>query len=233
MRLKIERPGTERKVVYDESRWALLEELRGRAAGLLRILGGDSYVYGSVARGDVHRGSDVDIVVLDGRRPMEVESLLLSKGIEPRAKEVVMATPNSLPKGHIHLGENTTITIPLVRPSPREEEFYRFGGLASRRELEEGVRVPGVDKRLMMILPMEYGHLEFSILGREAEASRILGVSEELVRERVRVLTRRDRIGRTGVFLRREIPLEEDLGEAFERLADKSAEIKRFLRKRL
>ncbi len=233
MRLKVERPGTERKIVYGPERWEFLRELRGRAIPVLRALGGESYVYGSLARGDVRPTSDVDVIVLDGRRPVEIEAALLAAGLEPILKEIVMATPNSLPKGHIHLEGNVVVTVPLARPSSREEDFYRFGGIASLRDLLEGARRPGVDKRLMFIAPTEYGHFEFSILGREAEAASMLGVPEEVVAERVRVLERRDRMGRTGVFLRREVPLEEDLGEALDKLAERSPEIKRFRRKRL
>ena len=56
----------ERAVVYDSEHWELLETLRTRAASVmerLQSIGLDPYVYGSVARGDVTKNSDIDIII--------------------------------------------------------------------------------------------------------------------------------------------------------------------------
>ena len=69
-----------------------------------------------------------------------------------------------------------------------------------------------ISKRLMLIQPTSRGHIEFSIIGREVEVAKIVGISLEIVNERVRVLTRRKEVGRTGIVL--SINLKE--GEVFE-----------------
>ncbi|MEB3786641.1 MAG: nucleotidyltransferase domain-containing protein, partial [Desulfurococcales archaeon] len=55
-----------RKIVYSEEQWRLLGMLRAKAARLLECLARSSLyaiVHGSVARGDVHPGSDVDVFI--------------------------------------------------------------------------------------------------------------------------------------------------------------------------
>ena len=55
-------------------------------------------------------------------------------------------------------------------------------------QLKAGVRVAGVDKRLMLIEPTEKGHVESSVIGREEFAAKVLGVSAETVLDRVHAL---------------------------------------------
>ena len=90
-----------------------------------------------------------------------------------------------------------------------EREFYRFGGEANLDQLKGDVRVAGVDKRLMLIEPTATGHVESSIIGREEFAAKILGVSAETVLDRVHTLMKRDTVGRTGVFVKRELAPDE------------------------
>jgi predicted nucleotidyltransferase len=71
--------------------------------------------------------------------------------------------------------------------------------------------------------------MESPIIGRESEVARLLGVSSDIVRERIRVLTRRDTIGRTGVFLRLVVPE----GASFEELVKSEAESNPALRRTL
>ncbi len=195
-----------REVVYTAERLALLGRLREEAERVGRALGPGWCVHGSIARGDVKKGSDIDLVYLEGElASYAVESRLEGAGLEWTAREVVMATPNSAPKGHIHMGEETTVTFPLVAFRVQEEAFYRFGGLLPAARLSQAPRVPGVSKKLLLIVPTETGHIESSLQGREAETARLLGVPVTVVEERVRVLGRRDRVGRTGVYLREEL----------------------------
>lgn len=129
-----------------------------------------------------------------------------------------MATPWHLPKAHIYLDEDYSATFPLVEPKPLEVEFYYFGGAVSLEQLERETRVPGANKRLMLIEPTPQGHVESPINGREAEVAKRIGVSIDIVRERVQVLTRRANIGRTGIFLQRELAPDESFEAVFEKL---------------
>ncbi|HDD68955.1 MAG TPA: DNA polymerase subunit beta, partial [Candidatus Korarchaeota archaeon] len=66
----------EKVVIYDEKRWSLLKKLRNRAIMILELLlqvGIKGILYGSIARGDVREGSDVDVVVLRPTLPSLIE----------------------------------------------------------------------------------------------------------------------------------------------------------------
>ncbi|MEM1523506.1 MAG: hypothetical protein QXU69_10775, partial [Thermofilaceae archaeon] len=76
-----------------------------------------------------------------------------------------------------------------------------------------------VNKRLLAIIPTGAGHIEFSVIGREAEVADLLGVSIDTVMDRVRALTRRDEVGRTGLYLRIEIPEWESPESVIARVA--------------
>jgi len=213
-----ERAGEVREVVYSEERWRTLRELRRRAGELMEALRTfDPVVHGSVARGDVDERSDVDIFLRASPSPYLVEISLTSGGFNILEREIVMATPWQLPKAHIYVDERTSVTVPLFKPTRLELEFYQFGGAIGLEDLRTGKRVPGVDKRLMLIQPTRRGHLEASIIGREDETARILGVSPDIVRERVQVLTRRAESGHTGLFIRRRLLPGETLEEVFKR----------------
>ena len=211
-----------RCVVYTADRLALLSRLRTHAEAIGRALGPGWSVHGSIARGDVKKGSDIDLVFLEGELPSyDVETRLESAGLHWTAREVVLATPNSSPKGHIHLGEEATVTFPLAGFRPQEEAFYKFGGMLSAEGLSVAPRVPGVSKKLLLIIPTPEGHTESSILGRESETARLLGVPVDVVNERVRVLGRRDRIGRTGVYMREDVAEDSSFEETLKFLKDR------------
>ncbi len=220
MRTKVLRVKDPFEVVYDGERRALLRSLRETARLVQSALGVPSFVYGSVARGDVRPTSDIDIIVLDKVPSFEIELSLENAGFSVSSREIVKANPNSVPKGHIYLDATTTVTI-LIGPSTiREEEFYRFGGLLEAGSSLEK-RVPGVDKRLLFLEPTPEGHIEWAIVGREAEVAKRLRISIDLVKERVRVLTRRDQIGRTGVYLKRSLSDEESFEGALKQVMDR------------
>ncbi len=215
--IRICKEGSVENIMYDSHRFMLLKKLRETALKLMSPLsenGIKSYVYGSLARGDVRPDSDVDVVILQPVNPAVIESLYLMRGLEIIKKVIVQATPSYTPKLYLWFdveGRNV-VNFPLARLRSRELEFYRFGGILDDSGVEGGKRVPGVDKRLMLIIPTEEGHRGECILGREGYVSKILGVSESLVRERISVLTRRESHGRTGVFL--EHVVEGDVLEA-------------------
>lgn len=220
-----------REVRYHQERFDMLQRLRKEAESIGSALGPGWAVHGSIARGDVKKGSDIDLIFLG---PGEVRSYLVElrlqgAGMEWTAREVVMATPNSAPKGHIHLGEEATVTFPLVELRAQEEAFYRFGGLLPVEGLGGAPRVPGVNKKLLLIIPTGAGHMESSVLGRETETARLLGVPVEVVLERTRVLSRRDRIGRTGVYLREQMPEGTSFEETLRFLSDRDPAVRRAL----
>ncbi|WXG47611.1 MAG: nucleotidyltransferase domain-containing protein [Candidatus Atabeyarchaeum deiterrae] len=232
MREKVVRHKDLLEVVYSAEDWALLKQMRQEAKNLMTILQEDgviSIVHGSVARGDVTRTSDIDIFI-----PLQVSSfkveLALKKGeISIISRRIELATPQHAIKGHIEIGVNRTVTFPLSNLKRREWEFYRFGGVIDLDEIINDKRVVGVDKRLVLIEPTPKGHNESSITGKETTVSGLLGVSLDLVEERARVLRRRDSIGRTGVYLRRELSPEETFEEALKEISERNPIVRRRL----
>ena len=220
-----------RRIEYDADRWAILADLRTRSMECMNALktgGIESFVYGSVARGDVSKGSDIDIIVPDPIPSYKIELAL--EGIIRR--ELVQATPSMVLKGHIHLTGEVVVTFPLFRLRPREEEFYRWGGLVDLQQLQSNKRVPGVDKRLLLIEPVETGHIESGVIDYENEVAKKIGVSSELAKERVRVLTRRDQVGRTGVYLTRVLTEDESFEAVTKSLVDSDPALRRTLQRR-
>jgi len=221
----VSRPTT-RIVRYSESHWALLREKRESAKLLMRRLADHSpYVHGSIARGDVHSRSDVDVVLLH-QVPSYVVEIALGE-LPILRREIVQATPWHLIKGHIYLEDDVSVTFPLVKPTAVEEQFYAFGGALDLEGIESGLRTPGVDKRLMLIEPVADGHVETSIVGQEAVVAKKIGVGLDIVKERIEVLSRRDSVGRTGVYLKRELLPGESFEDVLRRLAAADPNVKR------
>ncbi len=236
-REKVERRGEYRVVVYDEARWRLLSLLRGEARKIMEALasmGLPSIVHGSVARGDVKPTSDVDVFIPYPVPSYRVELALERAGLRVYKRLVVQATPSSTPKVYYVLDEEErrSVSYPLGRLRKTEYEFYYFGGAIDLEGLVTGRRVPGVNKRLVLIEPTPEGHRESPVIGREAEVARIVGVSVETVAERVRVLTRRDEHGRTGVFVKLEVPPGEEVEDYVRRYAARNPLFRRVLEER-
>ncbi|MBU7042302.1 MAG: nucleotidyltransferase domain-containing protein [Theionarchaea archaeon] len=213
------------EVFYEESQWKLLASLRDTAIEIMEALRELSpLVYGSLARGDVHKNSDIDIVI-----PYVIPSYLLEIYLSSFTiveRRLTQATPWRLIKGQIDLTD-ATVTFPLVQPTRVEYEFYRFGGFLTLDHLYENERISGVDKRLVCIEPTEKGHTELSICEREHEIARRLNVSIDIITERVKVLQRRDKVGRTGIFVSKALHPDETFEAVLRDLTSRNTQFRR------
>jgi len=218
------------EVVYDKKRWTLLRELRSKTIQIMEILDKfhlSSIVHGSIARGDVSEKSDIDIFLPDPPSSFIIETALERSDVLVNRRVVVQATPLYAAKGYIEIDKQRCVSFPLVKFRPVEKDFYKFGGEASLSMLKEDVRVPGVDKRLMLIEPTPEGHVESTIVGREEVVANLLGVSLNTVLDRVRALLRRDEVGRTGVFIERELLPNETFELVLKKLAEQNPAVRR------
>ncbi|MEM3760420.1 MAG: nucleotidyltransferase domain-containing protein [Candidatus Bathyarchaeia archaeon] len=233
MAAKPERRLEYREVVYDAKRWSLLENFRRKATRImeaLEIFNLESIIHGSIARGDVNEKSDIDIFIPFQVSSFIVESALEKAGVKAHRRLIVQATPSYAMKAYIHIDENTAISFPLMKMRKVEREFYCFGGEATLKNLRDKMRVRGVDKRLMLIEPTKEGHKESTIVGREEHVAKLLGISVETVLDRVHALLRRDKVGRTGVFIQKELTGDETFEMALKRLADQNPAVRRRLK---
>ena len=234
MAVKPNKPAECKEVTYTAARWALLTELRSEAVKVMAALEGfhlPSITHGSVARGDVKKGSDVDVFIGEVQNSFLVETALEKATIPVNGRLIVQATPTYAMKAHIEVSERITVTFPLMQMRTVEREFYRFGGEVNLKQLNNEVRVAGVDKRLMLIEPTAMGHVESSVIGREQFAAKVLGVSAETVLDRVHTLMKRDVAGRTGVFVKRELAPDETFELALKKLADLNPAVRRRMKK--
>jgi predicted nucleotidyltransferase len=221
------------EVIYDRKRWNLLKELRFKTVQIMEILDKfhlRSIVHGSIARGDVSETSDIDIFLPDPPSSFTIETVLERSSVPVNRRLVVQATPLYAMKGYIEIDNQRCISFPLVKLRQVEKDFYKFGGEASLSMLRKDVRVSGVDKRLMLIEPTSEGHIESSVVGREETVAHVLGVSLNTVLDRVRALLRRDEVGRTGVFIERELSPNETFELVLKKLADQNPAVRRRLK---
>lgn len=222
-----------REVVYTAEHWASLERLRQKAVQIMEALENshlEAVVHGSITRGDVNQKSDIDVFIPYQISSFIVETALEKTGIRADRRLIVQATPSYAMKAYIEIDENRSVSFPLMKMRKVEREFYRFGGEASVKNLRDDLRVPGVDKRLMLIEPTKEGHRESSIVGREEHVAKFLGISVETVLDRLHALLRRDEVGRTGVFIEKELSNGETFEMILKKLADKNPVVRRRLR---
>ncbi len=221
-------------ITYSKYNWSLLKKKRANAKKLLEMFvkeGLNPALYGSIARGDVHESSDIDIVFTQKVPSFQIEYILNKRGYENYFREILMATPLDSIKLYIYISELESITIPISNLSKKGMEFYTFGGKIILKDIETETRVAGIDKRLVLIKPNQYGHEENSIIGNEALAAKIVGVGIDTVNERKKVLLRREKLGRTGVFLRRKLTMNESTENVLKELAKKKSIIRKKLNK--
>jgi uncharacterized protein len=222
-----------REIRYTNDHWKLLRELREKAAKIMLALEHSqlrSVTYGSTARGDVSRHSDADVFVPDVQSSFLIETALEKGGVKIESRLIVQATPNYAMKAHLEIDDATSVSFPLMPLRKVEREFYKFGGEITLQQIRKHLRVKGVDKRLMLIEPTDEGHLESSILGREEEIARMLGISFETVSDRAHALLRRNEVGRTGVFVKKTLSDDETFEMALKKVAEKNPAVRRRLK---
>jgi predicted nucleotidyltransferase len=227
-------PRAERiEVTYDDEHWCLLDSLRAEARTMMESLEKRhvySVVHGSIARGDVTRKSDIDVFIPQVISSFNIETALEKAGFHIGSRVLVQATPTYSVKGYIEIGERRTVSFPLSNMKNTEREFYIFSGEASLETIRKNLRVIGVDKRLMLIEPTAYGHVESHVVGREEQVASFLKVSVDTVLDRSRALMRRDKVGRTGRFIEKELLPDETFESALKKLTDEKPEVRRRLR---
>ena len=228
---KIQRE-THTSIVYTDTQWEILESKRKRALELLKMFSQQPfipYIYGSLARGNIHKDSDIDIIFTQKISPYKVEFILYNNGYDHLFREIIMATPKDSIKLYIYLNELETITIPLTKLEKNIIEFYNFGGKLNYKQLKDAIRVPGIDKRLVLIKPNKSGHTEYSVIGREHLAAKEVNVSLKTLNERKKVLLKREKFGKTGVFLKKVIGRDQTTEEVLKSLANSNAIIRKKL----
>jgi len=222
-------------ITYSENHLKLLHQKRERSKLLLEMFfkeGLNPFIYGSIARGDVHNDSDIDIVLIQSIAPYQIEIILDKNGFNNYFREIIMATPTDTLKLYIYLNELESITIPLSKFDKKSREFYDFGGKINLNQIKNSIRVPGIDKRLVLIQPTSDGHEEYSIIGNENLAAKQLNVSIDLINERKKVLLKREKKGRTGVFLKRPIAIRETTELVLKKLSNKNSIVRKKLLQR-
>ncbi len=221
-------------VTYSEKHWSTLSRLRTMSESMMQpLVEAHIYciVYGSIARGDVTETSDIDIYIPRPPSPTLIEATLESHGVRYSRREIIQATPSYAAKAYIYLDDLRSYSFPLVPLRPSEEDFTGFAGRIDYDQLIREIRVPGVNKELLLIEPTEAGHIETPIHGIEGIVAKKLGVDTRIVHQRLRTLKRREKVGRTGVYIKRELAPSESLGTVFNQLAKNDSAIRRRLRK--
>ncbi|HTY74351.1 MAG TPA: nucleotidyltransferase domain-containing protein [Candidatus Nanoarchaeia archaeon] len=222
-----------KEVTYSAEHWILLQQIRKKAKRLLEALKAvniEAVVHGSVARGDIRKGSDVDVFIPNPPSSFLIDSALEKANIPVNSRTVIQATPLYAMKAYVEIEEATTVSFPLMNLRRVEREFYKFSGEITIGQICADVRVSGVDKRLRLIEPTERGHVESSVLGRAEYVAKSLGISAETVKDRVRALTKRNTVGRTGVFIKQVLSADETFEMVLSRLAAENPAVRRKLR---
>lgn len=223
----------QKEITYTQAHWQLLAQLRAQAIELMTILNKariPCIVHGSIARGDVAPKSDVDIFIPNPPSSFLIETTLQQADIPINQRLLTQATPNYAPKAYIQINQQTTISFPLAKLRQTEREFYKFSGEATLQKLKNNKRVMGVDKRLMLIQPTPNGHIETTITEQEQIVANLLGISINTVLDRVHALLRRNKTGRTGLFIKKELAPTETFEMALKKLADTNPAVRRRLK---
>ncbi len=231
---KLERKNDYKEIIYDNNRWTLFSKYRINAKKILYALIKSKLtpsIFGSVARGDVTKNSDIDVIIPEVISSFQIISSLERLDIPVQNKYIIQATPNQAIKAYIEIDSITTISFPLTRLQKVEREFYKFGGEINLEQIDSNKRVNGVDKRLMLIEPTKTGHIERRIVDIEDHVAKIIGISTQTVLNRVNILQKREETGKTGVFIKKIVPTNFTFELVLKKLADTNPAIRRKLKK--
>lgn len=218
------------EIIYNNKQWNLLNEFRLKSIGIMEKLNSfhiKSIVHGSIARGDISKTSDIDIFLPVPPSSFFLENILERNNLKIYSRRIVQATPSYALKGYIELDPYCSLSFPLVKLRDVEKNFYTFGGKISISDIKKGKRVLGINKRLMLIEPTIKGHVESTVIGREKEISHLMRLSINTIKNRVNALLRRDKIGRTGVFIERELNDNETFEQILKKLSDNNPAVRR------
>jgi|BEDMetMinimDraft_2_1075160.scaffolds.fasta_scaffold00126_4 Predicted nucleotidyltransferase len=215
------------EVNYSQEHWKLFWNMRKDGINIiekLKSIGLRSYLFGSLARGDVNEKSDIEIVVLED---YSIRVEMIEDLFYVNHKFIILSTPTSTPKGYICLDLECRIVISfhLTKLTHRDEEFYKFGGITDSAIQ----RVPGVNKKLKFVIPTKEGHIEEYVIGNEDRVSSILGVSRSIVEERISMIMRRKFNRRNGIFLKYTLSPSEDFRSAIESIMVKNKVFKKII----
>ncbi|MHA2407272.1 MAG: nucleotidyltransferase domain-containing protein [Candidatus Ranarchaeia archaeon] len=228
---KVAAHSVQNSVVYSSKHWNLLRKLRESAVSIMEALVDlNPSIHGSICRGDIRESSDIDIIFFDVIPEFRIEKSLQDLELDLLERTLIQATPLSAVKAHMkfQMENEVVLTWPLFPFLPREIDFYAFGGILSLLELKADLRVQGVDKRLLLIEPTPDGHREIRVDNNNAgKIARTLKISINTVQERLRVLERRDKLGRTGVFQKRELAPDESFGSVLKQLVERNPATRR------
>jgi len=217
------------EILYTPSHWSLLQRLRDEAIEMIRPLQRrhiQALAYGSIARGDIKPTSDIDIIIPNPPAPTIIEALLETETTITH-REIIQATPNYAAKAYIHTAEDRSYSLPLVPLRSHERDFYSFAGNVDHHQLTQDTRVPGVTKDLNLIIPTPQGHTETPVTNNEGTTAKTLGIGVTAVLDRVRTLRRREKIGRTGVYIQRTIHPHEGFGDVYQQLSRRRPPLRR------
>ena len=230
---KLKRKTDLKEIIYDRNQWTLISKYRMNGKKILCALIKSKLtpsIYGSVARGDVTKNSDIDIIIPEVFSSFQIESSLERLDIPIQNRYIIQATPSHAIKAYIELNSVTTISFPLTRLKKIEREFYKFGGEINLRQIDSNRRVHGVDKRLMLIEPTKTGHIERGIVGIEDYVAKNIGISTQTILNRVNILQKREETGKTGVFIKKIVPTDFTFELVLKKLADKNPAVRRRLK---
>ena len=79
----------------------------------------------------------------------------------------------------------------------------------------------------MIITPTRSGHIEQSIINIENHVAKIIGISAQTVLNRLNTLKKREKIGRTGVFIKKSINPNETFEMELQKIADINPAVRR------
>ncbi len=222
-------------ITYNERNWKILNEKRLKAKNIFEALNKfNVFIHGSIARGDVNENSDIDFIIPNMIKEFELINPLDSIGFSLfEERKLVQATPLSAIKATIVLKDEISITFPLIPFYPREFHFYKFGGQLDLKAFREDKRVPGINKKLVFISPTDNGHDEFAVNQQNASIfAKELNISIDTILERIRVLNRRDKVGRTGIYYHKILNPDESFGQVLKQLQDNNAASKRRIKRK-